>query len=124
MQLEQSPGSCRSHMSYIGRMQGVSFDTYREPSPLGFIMHRTLHCTSSGSLILTGSLIASPHLVTHLVLVLGLSVGRERSKLLLFSVEEKYRGVVNITIQDMWLQHFLIEFGIQFHRLIIIWCDN
>jgi hypothetical protein len=36
-------GSCRSHMSYIGRLQSVSFDTYREPSPLGFIMQQTLH---------------------------------------------------------------------------------
>jgi hypothetical protein len=24
----------------------------------------------------------------------------------------------------MWLQHFLTELGIQFHRLIVIWCDN
>jgi hypothetical protein len=36
----------------------------------------------------------------------------------------EYIGVVNITIQAMWLQNFLIELGIQFHRLIIIWCDN
>jgi hypothetical protein len=116
-------------MSYIGRLQSVSFDTYREPSPLGFIMQQTLHWTSSGSLILTGmaiTLIASPHLVTHLVLVLGLSVGRERSKMSisLSSVEAEYRGVVNITIQAMWLQHFLTELGIQFHRSIVIWCDN
>jgi hypothetical protein len=27
-------------------------------------------------------------------------------------VEVEYKGVVNITIQDMWLQHFLIDFGI------------
>jgi hypothetical protein len=27
-------------------------------------------------------------------------------------VEVEYRGVVNITIQSMWLQHFLIELGI------------
>jgi hypothetical protein len=39
-------------------------------------------------------------------------------------VEAEYRGVVNITIQAMWLQHFLTELGIQFHRLIVIWCDN
>jgi hypothetical protein len=72
-------------MSYIGRLQSVSFDTYRAPSPLGFIMQQTLHWTSSGSLILTGlviTLITSPHLVTHSVLVLGLSVGRARSRLL------------------------------------------
>jgi hypothetical protein len=24
----------------------------------------------------------------------------------------------------MWLQHFLTELGIQFHRPIVIWCDN
>jgi hypothetical protein len=38
--------------------------------------------------------------------------------------EEKYRGVVNITIQSMWLQNFLTKLGTQFHRLIVIWCDN
>ena len=71
-------------MSYIGKLQSISFDTYREPSPLGYNMQQTLHWTSSGSLILTGleiALITSPHLVTHSFLVLGLSVGRERSKL-------------------------------------------
>jgi hypothetical protein len=59
-------------MSYIGRLQNVSFDTYRATSPLGFIMKQTLHWTSSGSLILTRltiALIASPHLVTHSVLM-------------------------------------------------------
>jgi hypothetical protein len=71
-------------MSYIGRLQSVSFDTYREPSPFGFIMQQTLHRISSGSLILTGlviKMIASPHLVTHSVFVPGLSIGRARSKL-------------------------------------------
>jgi hypothetical protein len=116
-------------MSYIGRLQSVSFDTYRAPSPLGFTMQQTLHWTSSGSLILTGmaiTLITSPHLVTHSVLVLGLSVGRARSKVAisLSSAEVEYRGVVNITIQAMWLQHFLTELGIQFHQSIVIWCDN
>jgi hypothetical protein len=42
----------------------------------------------------------------------------------LSSTEVEYRGVVNITIQDMWLQHFLTKLGIQFHLSIIIWCDN
>jgi hypothetical protein len=71
-------------MSYIGKLQSVSFDTYREPSPLGFIIQQTLHYISLVLLILTGlviALITSPHLVTHLVLVLGLSIGRARSKL-------------------------------------------
>jgi hypothetical protein len=71
-------------MSYIGKLQSVSFDTYRAPSPLGFIMQQTLHYISLVLLIPTGlaiALIASPHLVTHSVLVPGLSVGRARSKL-------------------------------------------
>jgi hypothetical protein len=38
----------------------------------------------------------------------------------LSSFEAEYRGVVNITIQAMWLQHFLTELGIQFHRSIVI----
>jgi hypothetical protein len=42
----------------------------------------------------------------------------------LSSAEAEYRGVVNITIQAMWLQHFLTELGIQFHESIVIWCDN
>jgi hypothetical protein len=59
-------------MSYIGKMQSVSFDMYRAPSPLGFIMQQTLHYISLGLLIPTGlaiALITSPHLVTHSVLV-------------------------------------------------------
>jgi len=70
--------------SHDQESQSVSFDTYRDPSPLGFTIHHTLHWTSSDSLILIGlaiALIASPHLVTHSVLVLTLSVGRARSKL-------------------------------------------
>jgi hypothetical protein len=39
-------------------------------------------------------------------------------------VEAKYRGVLNITIQAMWLQQFLTDLSIQFHRSIVIWCDN
>jgi hypothetical protein len=79
-------------MSYIGKLQSVSFDTYREPSPLGFIMKHTLHYISLGLLIPTRlaiTLIASPHLVTHSVLVLGLSIGRERSKLPLLYLQPR-----------------------------------
>jgi hypothetical protein len=79
-------------MSYIGRLQSVSFDTYREPSPLGFIMQQTLHYISLGLLILTGmeiALIASPHLVTHSVLVPSLSIGRARSKLPLLYLKSR-----------------------------------
>jgi hypothetical protein len=42
----------------------------------------------------------------------------------LSSIEAEYIGVVNIIIQAMWLQHFLTELSIQFHRPIVIWCDN
>jgi hypothetical protein len=76
-------------MSYIGRIQSVSFDTYKAPSPLGFTIQKNLHCTSSGSLILTGmaiTLIASPHMVTHSNLVLGLFVARARSRFLLLYI--------------------------------------
>ena len=70
-------------MRYIGKLQSVSFDTYREPSPLGFIMQQTVHYISLGLLILTRlaiTLIVIPHLVTHSVLVPSLSVGLARSK--------------------------------------------
>jgi hypothetical protein len=49
---------------------------------------------------------------------------KKQDAIALSSTEAEYRGVVNITIQDMWLQHFLTELGIQFHQTIIIWCDN
>jgi hypothetical protein len=45
---------------------------------------------------------------------------KKQSVIDLSSVEAEYRGVFNITIQAMWLQHFLTELGIQFHRPIII----
>jgi hypothetical protein len=41
---------------------------------------------------------------------------KKKASIVLSSVEVEYRGVVNITIQAMWLQHFLTELGIQFHR--------
>ena len=49
---------------------------------------------------------------------------KKKASISLSSTEEEYRGVVNITIQAMWLQKFLTELGIQFHRSIVIWCDN
>jgi hypothetical protein len=49
---------------------------------------------------------------------------KKQAAISLSSVEAEYIGVVNITIQVMWIQHFLTKLGIQFHRLIIIWCDN
>ena len=49
---------------------------------------------------------------------------KKQASIALSLVEVEYRGVVNITIQAMWLQYFLTELGIQFHRSIVIWCDN
>ena len=51
-------------------------------------------------------------------------LSKKQSAIALSSAEAEYRGVVNITIQAMWLQNFLTELGIQFHRSIAIWCDN
>jgi hypothetical protein len=79
-------------MSYIGRMQSASFDTYRAPSPLGFTIQKTLHWTSLGPLILIGleiSFIESPHMVTHSILVLGLSIVQARSRLLLLYLQPR-----------------------------------
>eukprot|EP00253_Pinus_taeda_P027903 PITA_27903 len=42
----------------------------------------------------------------------------------LSSAEAEYKGVVNITMQALWLQDFLTELDVQFHQPIIIWCDN
>jgi hypothetical protein len=49
---------------------------------------------------------------------------KKQASIALSSAKAKYKGVVNITIQAMWIQHFLIELGLQFHRLITIYCDN
>jgi hypothetical protein len=49
---------------------------------------------------------------------------KKEAAISLYSSEAEYRGVVKITIQAMWLQHFLTELGIQFHQSIFIWCDN
>jgi hypothetical protein len=51
-------------------------------------------------------------------------LSKKHDALSLSSAEAEYIGVVNITIQAMWLQHFLIDLRIQFHRSIAIWCDN
>eukprot|EP00253_Pinus_taeda_P005117 PITA_05117 len=40
---------------------------------------------------------------------------KKQAAIALSSIEVEYRGVVNITIQALWLQHFLIELGVQFH---------
>jgi hypothetical protein len=49
---------------------------------------------------------------------------KKQAAITLYSAEAEYRVVVNITIQAMWLQNFLTKLGIQFHRSIVIWCDN
>jgi hypothetical protein len=116
-------------MSYIGRMQSVSFDTYRAPSPLGFIMQADSTLDLIG---FTDSDWAGDRTDRKSTSGYSLSLGsgpicwssKKQDAISLSSAEVEYRGVVNITIQAMWLQHFLTELGIQFHRSIIIWCDN
>jgi hypothetical protein len=49
---------------------------------------------------------------------------KKQSTISLSSMEVEYRGVVNYVIQEIWPKHFLIELGIQFHCLTVIWCDN
>jgi hypothetical protein len=49
---------------------------------------------------------------------------KKQDAIALSSAEAEYRGVVNITIQTMWIQHFHTELGIQFNQLIVIWCDH
>eukprot|EP00253_Pinus_taeda_P036158 PITA_36158 len=49
---------------------------------------------------------------------------KKQAAIALSSSETEYKGVVNITIQALWLQHFLTELGVQFHQPIVIWCDN
>jgi len=90
IQSEDSYGSCKSRMTYIGRLQNVSFDMYRVPSPFVFTIQQNFHWTSSGSVILNGletTLITSPHMVTHSIWVSGPFVGRERSRLLFIYIQ-------------------------------------
>eukprot|EP00253_Pinus_taeda_P005569 PITA_05569 len=49
---------------------------------------------------------------------------KKQAAIALSSAEAEYKGVVNITIQALWLQCFLTELGVQFHQPIVIWCDN
>eukprot|EP00253_Pinus_taeda_P035410 PITA_35410 len=51
-------------------------------------------------------------------------LSKKQAAIALSSTKVEYRGVVNITIQALWLQHFLTELGVQFHQPIVIWCDN
>jgi hypothetical protein len=49
---------------------------------------------------------------------------KKQSTISLSFIEVGYIGVVSCVIQTLWLQNFLIELGIHFHFLTIIWCDN
>eukprot|EP00253_Pinus_taeda_P013668 PITA_13668 len=49
---------------------------------------------------------------------------KKQAAIALSSAEVEYRGVVNIIIQALWLQHFLTDLGVQFRQPIVIWCDN
>eukprot|EP00253_Pinus_taeda_P011769 PITA_11769 len=49
---------------------------------------------------------------------------KKQAAIALSSAEAEYRGVVNITIQALWLQHFLTELSVQFRQPIVIWCDT
>eukprot|EP00253_Pinus_taeda_P005827 PITA_05827 len=45
---------------------------------------------------------------------------KKQAAIALSSAEAEYKGVVNITIQALWLQHFLTKLGVQFHQPIVI----
>eukprot|EP00253_Pinus_taeda_P010144 PITA_10144 len=49
---------------------------------------------------------------------------KKQAAIALSLAKAEYRGIVNITIQALWLQHFLTDLGIQFHQPTVIWCDN
>lgn len=49
---------------------------------------------------------------------------KKKSTISLSFTEAKYRGVVNCVIQELWVQDFLTELGIQFHYPTFIWCEN
>lgn len=40
------------------------------------------------------------------------------------TTKAEYRGVVNAATQCIWFQGLLSEFGIQYHKLIVIFCEN
>eukprot|EP00253_Pinus_taeda_P030401 PITA_30401 len=49
---------------------------------------------------------------------------KKQATIALSSAEAEYRGAVNATIQEIWLQHFLSYLGISVHHPTVIWCDN
>ena len=49
---------------------------------------------------------------------------KKQSAIALSSIEEEYRGVVNVTTQCFWLQGILGECGFESEFSTIIYCDN
>ena len=49
---------------------------------------------------------------------------KNQSSISLSSTEAEYRGVVNATIECLWLQGILGEVGIESDTSIVIYCDN
>jgi len=48
---------------------------------------------------------------------------KKQSTIYLSSPKFDYKGVINIIIQELYLQNFLTDLDIQFHCSTIIWCD-
>eukprot|EP00253_Pinus_taeda_P023814 PITA_23814 len=96
----------RSCMSYTGKLPSASSNMYSD-----WVGDNIDHNSTSGYSLSLGS---GPIYWSS----------KKQAAIALSSVEAEYRGVVNITIQALWLQHFLTELGIQFHQRIVIWCDN
>jgi hypothetical protein len=61
---------------------------HRPPSPLGFTIQQTLHFNEINTGLVI-ELITNPHLVTHLVLVLGLFVVQARNTLLFLYLQSR-----------------------------------
>lgn len=49
---------------------------------------------------------------------------KKQSAISLSSTEAEYRGAVNATTEDIWIQNILTEFGIPVRKPTIIFCDN
>jgi hypothetical protein len=104
-------------MSYIGKLQSVSFDTYRAPITFGihYATYFTLDLIGFTDFDWVGDSIDCKSTSGY-----SLSIGsgpvfwssKKQDAIALSSAEAEYIGVVNITIQAMWLQHFLTELGI------------
>lgn len=58
MRWEQFPSTCRSRMSYTGKLPSASSDISKVPPVMGFIMQQDVHWTSSAIQIQIGLVIA------------------------------------------------------------------